>query len=74
MKIFDWYIFSINIFIVGEYEAEFSALLDKVEDRTGLQAIRLLHQQLDDDKDGTIEPFETGDFIKADLKVTKIYV
>jgi len=53
---------------VGEYEAEYSALLDKVGDRTGLQAIKLLHQQLDDDKDGTIEPFETGDFIKADLK------
>jgi stromal interaction molecule 1 len=53
---------------VGEYEAEYSALLDRVEDRVGLQAIKLLHQQLDDDKDGTIEPFETGDFIKADLK------
>ena len=47
-------------------------MLDQVEDRTGLQAIKLLHQQLDDDKDGTIEPFETGDFIKADLKVTII--
>ena len=51
------------------YEAEYQALLENVEDTTGLKAIRNLHQQLDDDKDGTIEPSETGDFIKADLKV-----
>ena len=36
----------------------------------GLEAIRALHQQLDDDNDGTIEPSETGDFIKADLQVS----
>ena len=53
----------------GEFEAEFSALLEAVEDKTGLQAIKALHQQLDDDNDGTIEPSETGDFIKVDLKV-----
>jgi len=51
------------------YEAEYQALLENVEDTTGLKAIRNLHQQLDDDKDGTIEPSETGDFIKADLKL-----
>ena len=34
-----------------------------------MEAIKALHQQLDDDQDGTIEPSETGDFIKADLKV-----
>jgi hypothetical protein len=34
-----------------------------------LSTPRALHQQLDDDKDGTIEPSETGDFIKGDLKV-----
>lgn len=50
------------------YEEEYTELLSRVEDSTGLQAIRALHQQLDDDKDGTIEPSETGDFIKADLK------
>ena len=54
---------------MGEYEAEYSALLERVVDRSGLQAIKLLHSQLDDDNDGTIEPAETGDFIKADLKV-----
>ena len=37
-------------------------------DKPGLAAIKLLHHQLDDDHDGTIEPQETGDFIKADLK------
>ena len=38
-------------------------------DKAGLAAIKALHHQLDDDHDGTIEPQETGDFIKADLKV-----
>lgn len=50
------------------HEAEFRELLERVEDRPGLEAIKALHQQLDDDQDGTIEPSETGDFIKADLK------
>ena len=38
-------------------------------DKAGLAAIKAPHHQLDDDHDGTIEPQETGDFIKADLKV-----
>jgi len=52
----------------GRYEDEFTELLHRVKDRSGLEAIRALHQQLDDDQDGTIEPSETGDFIKGDLK------
>lgn len=55
-------------FADGSHEAEFLELLGRVEDRPGLEAIKALHQQLDDDQDGTIEPSETGDFIKADLK------
>ena len=55
-------------FADGSHEAEFLELLGRVEDQPGLQAIKALHQQLDDDQDGTIEPSETGDFIKADLK------
>ena len=58
----------------GSHEAEFLELLGRVEDQPGLQAIKALHQQLDDDQDGTIEPSETGDFIKADLKVTLRYL
>ena len=52
-----------------EYERQYQILWTSVEDRTGLEAIRSLHQQLDDDNDGTIEPSETGDFVKADLQV-----
>ena len=52
-----------------EYERQFLTLWHSVEDKNGLEAIRSLHQQLDDDNDGTIEPSETGDFIKADLQV-----
>jgi len=50
-------------------EAEFQKLWQEVEDKVGLEAIRSLHKQLDDDGDGWIEPSETGDFIKADLKL-----
>lgn len=57
------------VYIFLEYVVEYEELLSKVEDRAGLLAIKALHQQLDDDNDGTIEPSETGDFIKADLKV-----
>ena len=55
-----------------ELEREYQNLWNNVEDKLGLEAIRNLHQQLDDDNDGTIEPSETGDFIKADLQVAII--
>jgi hypothetical protein len=42
---------------------------NKEKQKLCLSTTRALHQQLDDDKDGTIEPSETGDFIKGDLKV-----
>lgn len=51
-----------------DLKTEYLALLSSTEDKIGLEAIRALHQQLDDDNDGTIEPSETGDFIKADLQ------
>ena len=54
------------------YQDEYNKLFATVEDRSGLEAIRNLHQQLDDDNDGTIEPDETVDFIKADLQVQLI--
>ena len=41
------------------------------EDKDGLESIRALHRQLDDDNDGSIEPSETGDFIRGDLKKVK---
>jgi hypothetical protein len=54
-----------------DWDREYRALEATVNDRVGLEAIRSLHQQLDDDHDGTIEPSETGDFIKADLQVAQ---
>jgi len=51
-----------------QLEKEYQDLWGTVEDKVGLEAIRSIHQQLDDDNDGTIEPSETGDFIKADLQ------
>lgn len=51
-----------------ELASEYLSLYSSVEDKVGLEAIKALHQQLDDDNDGTIEPSETGDFIKADLQ------
>jgi len=52
----------------SDLATEYLTLLSSTEDKVGLEAIRALHQQLDDDNDGTIEPSETGDFIKADLQ------
>ena len=52
---------------------EYAKLLESVQDKQGLKAIKALHEQLDDDHDGTIEPSETGDFIKADLQVSVEY-
>jgi len=51
-----------------EREKEYEALYSSTIDKSGLASIRELHMQLDDDKDGSIEPSETGDFIRADLK------
>ena len=48
-------------------EAEFQRLIEVTDDKSGLEAIRTLHQQLDDDNDGTIEPSETKDFVRTDL-------
>jgi len=42
-------------------------------DKLGLEAIKLLHKQLDDDADGNIDLGETGDFIKQDLKLEHGY-
>ena len=55
--------------VSSQLEAEYQELWGAVDDKVGLEAIRSIHQQLDDDNDGTIEPSETGDFIKADLQV-----
>ncbi len=46
---------------------EYKALYSITDDKEGLESIRFLHEQLDDDNDGTIEPSETGDFIRVDL-------
>ena len=46
---------------------EYRELFELTEDKDGLESIRAIHEQLDDDHDGTIEPSETGDFIRVDL-------
>ena len=52
-----------------EYVQEYEQLLERTEDKDSLDAIRQLHEQLDDDNDGTIEPSETGDFVREDLNL-----
>jgi len=49
-------------------EQEYIWLYSDTADKDGLESIRALHRQLDDDNDGSIEPSETGDFIRGDLK------
>lgn len=50
------------------YEVEYRNLYEATMDKSGLESIRVLHKQLDDDNDGAIEPSETGDFIRGDLQ------
>jgi hypothetical protein len=52
-----------------DHQREYERLFASTEDKDSLDAIRQLHEQLDDDNDGTIEPSETGDFIRADLDI-----
>ena len=53
--------------VQGQHVQEYKALYEDTDDKDGLESIRFLHEQLDDDKDGSIEPSETGDFIRVDL-------
>ena len=48
-------------------ELEYRRLYHLTDDKAGLESIRVLHKQLDNDNDGSIEPAETCDFIRADL-------
>ncbi|XP_060530320.1 stromal interaction molecule homolog [Cylas formicarius] len=47
---------------------DFACLSMAQNDKHGLEAIRSLHQQLDDDQDGNIDYAESDDFLKAELK------
>lgn len=50
-----------------DHADEYRKLFEVTDDKDGLESIRAIHEQLDDDNDGTIEPSETGDFIRVDL-------
>ncbi|CAG9819475.1 unnamed protein product [Phaedon cochleariae] len=47
---------------------DFACLAMAHKDRLGLEAIKQLHKQLDDDKDGNIDLSESDDFLKEELK------
>ncbi|CAF1099642.1 unnamed protein product [Adineta ricciae] len=46
----------------------FNLCTDADKERLGRQAIRAIHEQMDDDKDGLIEPSEGIDFIQDELE------
>ncbi|CAF4151529.1 unnamed protein product, partial [Rotaria magnacalcarata] len=46
----------------------FSLCVDADKDRLGREAIKVIHEQMDDDKDGMIEASESSDFIKEELE------
>ncbi len=46
---------------------EYESLYERTDDKVALEAIRDLHKQLDEDNDGTIEPSETGEFMRGEL-------
>ncbi|KAG5882768.1 hypothetical protein JTB14_029944 [Gonioctena quinquepunctata] len=47
---------------------DFACLAMAQKDRLGLEAIKQLHKQLDDDEDGNIDLTESDDFLKEELK------
>ncbi|CAF0741682.1 unnamed protein product [Rotaria sordida] len=46
----------------------FNLCVDADKERLGREAIKAIHEQMDDDKDGMIEPSESSDFIKEELE------
>ncbi len=50
---------------VERLQREYSSLYEATDDKAALEAIRDLHAQLDGDSDGTIEPAETGEFVRG---------
>ncbi|XP_050442329.1 stromal interaction molecule homolog isoform X1 [Adelges cooleyi] len=50
---------------------DIACLTMATQDRVGLEAIRSLHRQLDDDADGTIDLSESDDFLREELKYEK---
>ncbi|XP_037028866.1 stromal interaction molecule homolog isoform X2 [Bradysia coprophila] len=47
--------------------------LENVHDRLGMEAIKSLHQQLDDDDNGNIDLTESDDFLREELKYDSGY-
>ncbi|KAI4463884.1 stromal interaction molecule [Holotrichia oblita] len=52
---------------------DYSCLAMLSSDKHGLEAIRELHKQLDDDENGNVDLSETGDFLRQDLKIDSGY-
>ncbi|KAJ8919442.1 hypothetical protein NQ315_016540 [Exocentrus adspersus] len=52
---------------------DFACLAMAQSDKLGLEAIKTLHKQLDDDKDGNIDLSESDDFLKEELKYDSGY-
>ncbi|XP_025413579.1 stromal interaction molecule homolog isoform X2 [Sipha flava] len=50
---------------------DIACLTMATQDRVGLEAIRSLHRQLDDDADGAIDLSESDDFLREELKYEK---
>ncbi|CAF4105810.1 unnamed protein product, partial [Rotaria sp. Silwood2] len=46
----------------------FNLCVDADKERLGREAIKAIHEQMDDDKDGMIEASESNDFIKEELE------
>ncbi|XP_018579968.1 stromal interaction molecule homolog isoform X2 [Anoplophora glabripennis] len=63
--------------IDGAYDTcsidDFACLAMAQSDRLGLEAIKSLHKQLDDDQDGNIDLSESDDFLKEELKYDSGY-
>lgn len=65
------------VFFAGNFdtcsEEDFACLAMAQKDRLGLEAIKQLHKQLDDDKDGTIDLSESDDVSIENSKYILIF-
>lgn len=54
--------------LIDGCDSDMACLIRASEDRQGLDAIRALHQQLDDDANGAVDLSESNDFLREELK------
>lgn len=70
-----WFLLNVNWYVsvlIDGCDNDMACLIRASEDRQGLDAIRALHQQLDDDANGAVDLSESNDVRKVFKNFTKL--